>query len=579
MTHQINSNNRLNGRFSLDRPVQSNLGVGGFTLEEVGLEQINEDLSYVGDLTTILSSRVLNELRVQVSDARTQIDTRNPDAFTIMRPSSTSGKLRNAPQAFPELRLQFVDNLSFELGRHRFKVGVDINRVTLGEGYVYQDNPGTFQFATDRPFDPADLTTYPTTFLASEGDPTFKMTSTGVAAFAQDTWQLPRNITLNLGLRYDAWDVTGLDLQKTSIAPRLGVTWDPFGTSKTAIRAGWGTFYNNILTNVTVFTTFLAGQRSIAITNPGYPDPFSRGTTVAQPIATYVAQPDQPLPHAYHTTFGFQREVIQGWSVGADYVNSQGRDLIRIIDTNPVTPPTFTRPDPTRSFVRLLESSGFSNYHGLLINAKGRLSSRGVVQVAYTLSSSKTTTEAENGVTQQDDLNPDESYGYLNFDQRNRVVLSTYVTVPWDIQLGGVLTARSGVPFNITTGADNNRNTVVNDRPNLTDGARAGTSDMTNRASFTEPGTVPGNSPAQRRSWAVVLDARCARREAAACRSDVGGSARGGLQCHQPRQLQQHRRQPGLCVVRSTEHRLRCAASAAGPSLRILSVHSVSFFA
>jgi hypothetical protein len=514
VTHQINGANRLNGRFSLDRPVQQNVGVGGFTLEEVGIEQVNEDLAYVGDLTTILSNRTVNEARVQVSDARSQLLAKNPDVFTIVRPSSTSGKARNAPQAFPELRFQVVDNLTYERGSHRIKVGVDINRVTLGEGYVYQDSPGTFQFATDRPFDPADLTTYPTTFFGSEGDPTFKMVSTGVAAFAQDTWHLPRNLTLNLGLRYDAWDVTGLDLQKANFAPRLGVAWDPFGTNKTSIRAGWGTFYNNILTNVTIFTTFLAGQRSIAIANPGYPDPFSRGTEVVAPLGTYIAEQDQPLPRAYHTTLGVQREVWQGWSVGADYVNSRGRNLIRILDTNPVTPPTFTRPDPTRSFVRRLESTGESDYHALLMNAKGRLGARGVVQVAYTLSSYKATTDAENGISQQDDLNPNESYGYGNFDQRNRAVISAYVTVPWAIQLGGVLTARSGVPFNITTGGDNNRNTVPNDRPNLAAGARVGTSDMTDRASFTDPGTTPGNLPrnAGRGPTFWTLDARVAKR-------------------------------------------------------------------
>ena len=512
VTHQFPHNNQLTARFNVDRPTRHNVGVGGFTLKEVGIEQLTEDLVYVGSLTSILSNRALNEIRVQLSDERSELDPKNADVFTIMRPSSTSGKSGNVPQTFAELRFQVVDNYTYERGDHRIKIGVDMNRVTL-EGFVYQNIPGVFQFATDRPFNPADPTTFPTTFIGNAGDPNFRMVTTGVAAFAQDAWRLPRHVTLNVGVRYDGWRVTGLDLQKGNVAPRLAFAWDPFGTNKTAVRGGYGIFYNNVLTNAPLFTSFLAGQTSIQIINPGYPDPFSRGTSVNQPLSTYIPQPDEPLPRGYHTTFGVQREIGYGISVSADYVNSKGRDLIRLVDTNSVTPPTFTRPDPSRGFVRRIESTGFSDYHGLLVGAR-RAFTRGVVQVAYTLSRYKTTTEAENALPQQDDLNKDDSYGYGNFDQRHRAVVSAYGTLPWEIQVGGVLTARSAVPFNITTGRDNNRNGNQTDRPDLAPGARAGTGDMINRASFVDPGTRPGNLPrnAGRGPSFWQLDARVAKR-------------------------------------------------------------------
>ena len=512
-THQLNAANRLAARFSLDRPVQDNVGVGGFTLAEAGAKQITEDLAYVGNLTTISSNRALNELRVQVSNARVALDPKQPDVLTIMRPSSTSGKLSNVPQAFKESRFQAVDNFSYERGDHRIKVGVDVNRVVL-DGYVYQNIPGVFVFATDRPFNAADPTTFPASFIGNAGDPNFRMVSTGVAAFAQDAWHLPRHVTVNAGFRYDVWDVTGLDLQKANLAPRLGVAWDPFGTNKTSIRGGYGIFYNNVLTNVPLFTTFLGGQTSVLIVNPGYPDPYSRGTSVSQPLSTYIAQPNEPLPRAYHTTAGAQRELAGGISVSVDYVRSTGRNLIRLVDTNPVLPPAFTRPDPARGFVRVLESTGFSDYDGLLVAAKSRLGDRGVLQVAYTLSRYKTTTEAENALPQQDDLNKDDSYGYGNYDQRHRAVISAYGMLPGEIQIGGVLTARSALPFNITTGRDNNRNGNTTDRPDLATGARAGTDDMLNRASFVDPGTRAGNLPrnAGRGASFWQLDARVAKR-------------------------------------------------------------------
>ena len=513
LTHQLTNSNQVTARVLFDRPVTHNAGVGNFNLPDVAYDSVNEDLAYVGNLTTVVSQRSLNELRVQVSFARIGLDPKQPDALTIIRPSSTSGKVRNVPQAFDERRIQIVDNWTHDRGAHRLKAGVDINHVRL-DGYVYQDNPGTFQFSTDRPFDAADPTTYPILFIGSAGDPNFLMNSTGVSLFAQDTWLLPRHVTANVGVRYDAWDVTGLDLRKGSVAPRLAATWDPFGAGTTSIRAGFGVFYNNVLTNVPVFTDFLSRQSVIQISNPGYPDPFTRGTTLPQPPAgVYVAQPDQRLPRAYHTTLGVQREVMRGISVTADYVNSKGRELIRIVDLNPIAPPTFTRPDPTRNFVRTLESSGFSNYHGLLVSGKGRIGARGTVQVAYTLSSYKTTTEAENGIPQQDDLSKDDSYGYGNVDQRHRAVIGGYATLPGDIQIGLMLTARSGTPFNVTTGRDNNRNQNPNDRPDLVSG-EIGSDAMRNRASFVDPGTRPGNLPrnAGRGDGQWTLDARLGKR-------------------------------------------------------------------
>ena len=512
VTHLLNTANRLTGRFNVDRSLRHNVGVGGFTLKEAGFDQLGQDLVYVGNLTSILSNRSLNEARVQVSRQRSQLDPNTPDVYTINRPSSTSGKLSNVPQTFDEHRFQVVDNYSIEHSNHRMKVGIDLNRVTL-VGFVYQNIPGVFTFSTDRPFNATDPATYPTTFIGNAGDTNFAMVTTGVSAFAQDAWRLPRNLTLNLGVRYDGWNVTGLDLEKGNIAPRLAFAWDPFGTTKTAIRGGWGIFYNNVLTNETLFTSFLANQRSVILSSPGYPDPFARGSTVAQILSTYVAQADQPLPRAYQATVGFQREVVSGVSVGADYVNSRGRNLIRIVDTNPVTPPTFTRPDPTRGFVRRLEGTGYSDYQGLLVSGRGRFS-RGVVQASYTVASYKTTTEAENALPQQDDFNVNDSYGYGNFDQRHRATIGGYATLPLQIQVGGVLAARSAVPFNITTGRDNNRNANTNDRPDLASGAVLGTSDMLNRASFVDPGTRAGNLPrnAGRGSSFWQLDLRLAKR-------------------------------------------------------------------
>lgn len=494
VTHQLTRGNRLSGRVSMDHPLQHKQNVGGANTREYGIDYLTKSYDYVGTASSIISNRALNELRFQYSSAGIDIQVDHPDNFTILRPSSNSGKPSNQPQAIPEIRFQVVDNFSYERGSHRLKFGFDYSHIT-SDGYLYQNIPGVFTFNTDRAFNANDLSTYPITFQRNEGGVTFKFFETNFSAFAQDAWRAASNLTLNVGVRYDVYTVTGTDLRKNNIAPRLGFAWDPLKNGKTSIRGGFGTFYNSIMFNVPIFTSFFAKQRTILINNPGYPDPFSRGAAGNVPISTYFPQPNQPIPRTYNTTIGVQREVMPGLSVSADYVNSKGRKLIRIVDTNPVLPPTFTRPDPTRGFVRDLESTGHSNYQAVFFGVNKRFGNRGQIGGAYTISKGKTTNEAENGVYQQDDRTPDDAYGYNNFDQRHRMVLNGALTLPGGVQVGAVLMARTGTPVNITTGTDNNRNGVTNDRPNLAAGAEVGTDAMKNKASFIDPGTSPGNLP------------------------------------------------------------------------------------
>src|SRR5439155_1049294 len=109
----------------------------------------------------------------------------------------------------PSENNQFLAKLTHQLNAShrltgRFNVGVDFNRVTL-TGSVLQNIPGVFQFSTDRPFNAADPTTYPTTFIGNAGDTNFAMVTTGVSAFSQDAWRPHPHVTLNVGVRYDGW--------------------------------------------------------------------------------------------------------------------------------------------------------------------------------------------------------------------------------------------------------------------------------------------------------------------------------------------------------------------------------------
>jgi Carboxypeptidase regulatory-like domain len=91
--------------------------------------------------------------------------------------------------------------------------------------------------------------------------------------YAQDDWRITKNVTLNLGL---AWDLTtpisevdnrqadfnpangqflisgqgankyaGIQFDKTALEPRIGVAWKPWGSDKTAVRAGYAIYHDS----------------------------------------------------------------------------------------------------------------------------------------------------------------------------------------------------------------------------------------------------------------------------------------------------------------------------------------------
>ena len=75
------------------------------------------------------------------------------------------------------------------------------------------------------------------------------------ALFLQDNWQVHPRLTLDLGLRFDG---DSLSAEPVSIAPRIGFVFAATGDNRTALRGGFGVFYDKIPLNVVVFRSFPA---------------------------------------------------------------------------------------------------------------------------------------------------------------------------------------------------------------------------------------------------------------------------------------------------------------------------------
>ncbi len=438
------------------------------------------------------------------------------------------------PRARVDTNWHFIDNFSWKLTKHDLKFGYEFRR-TFVNAFFDAGYRGRLDFASLQDF----LTGTLDGGRAARGDSRRNTFQNSHAAYLQDTFRVTRRFTLNLGLRYDYYGVideqdglfsnfdrqlglvqvgtNGLDSlyrrDWNNFSPRVGFAWDVTGKGKTVIRAGWGLFYDAFSQDFFVgqlpFNTFNPGPAY----NPVGPSPvlFSF-STIPQilpnvPIFTdftdsdvFAVERDLRTPYVQNFNFNIQHELFKDIVLQAGYVGSQGRKLFRYRDINQPVIPGGPRPfdngpfapsGGTFFYVNQLETSANSNYNALQTSLTMRARSGFTAMVNYTWSHS-----IDNASDGQDYVanatQPDNSHradlerANSNFDARHRFVATLSYEVPnffkehprlgggW--QLNGILTLRSGSPFNVNLFDDYNGTGEFFPRPDLVGDPYAGTS-------------------------------------------------------------------------------------------------------
>jgi len=468
--------NTLALKYRRDSDRQVGIGIGGTASRQRGQDRDRTDQDLAVNDSWVIGSRSLNEFRMQVARRYFNWDVSNycPDCPTINRPGLGLGKASNMPQGRTEDRIQLADTFSWivpdKAGSHSFKAGVDASFIDLFSEF-HNNLDGTYTFTTSAPFNPAVASTYPTQYTRNVGDPIVNLDNNIYAAFVQDQWRPADRLTINLGLRWDYEDVVGIDHDKNNFAPRLGLVWDVNGSGRTVLRANAGIYYDQIFLNIPLNAENAKKFVTTLITNPGYPDPNGpnpnrTGGPVTPTPSTVQFGIDNRTPYTEQITVGVQRQFGRTFSITADLVRARGLGLLRSTDANypNLDDPSRRRPDPSFQRITIVETKGNSWYTGLQVGIEKRLSQRHSYTVAYTLAETERNTEDFNFFP-VDNRFYDLERGPASNDSRHRVSAAFTLQLPWQIQAGTLVAARSKLPYNLTTGADDNRDTQTNDRP------------------------------------------------------------------------------------------------------------------
>ncbi len=522
ISHEFSSRDRLHGYYAHQRDLRKEPAapVSASTLPGFGDTRKGHRQVFTLNEWHTFGNNLVNEFRfglnrILITFRANDVDDPTTFGFTGLSPFGVPeiliqdtgldfGGVSGFPQGRGDTTYVWADSLNWLVGKHTFRFGTEIRRF-----YNNNSTNDTGQFIF--PSFTSLAAGKPSQFIFLLGGGTTSAIGTGaVQLFAQDNYKWLSNFTWELGFRYEmnttpterfnrfvAFDPATGSLRRIgssgfdqlypanhNFMPRIGFAWDPFKKGKTSIRAGYGIFFDQPVTNsVTGLATNPPFTSSVRINDPpSFGNPL---LGAPGPLNLASINPDFKNSYVQDWNLNIEQEIARNISIMVGYFGSKGTHLRLARNLNQpvagVLPfPAVALPDGTTRAINVITeqaSVGQSNYNALWVTAKKRFSRGLQFNASYTFSKSiDFNSLSSQGITLQDSRNPRNNRGLSDFDARHRFVISYLYELPfhgnrlvegWSIS--GSTNLQSGNPVRIVlsganTGVTNVAGTV---RPNL----------------------------------------------------------------------------------------------------------------
>lgn len=449
--HSIGSNGQLRLEFDHRTTDRENLGVGDFDLPERGYDtrQVNDAVRLRS--TGVIGRKVFRETKIEWtrSDGSTSPYSGLPtlrvnDAFT------SGGAGQSGTRTSQEL--EFAQNVDFTIGRrHSLRAGLLIE-AGRWRSTQQQNFNGVYVFTS--------LANYqlglPATYTVRVGDPLVAYSQVKAGWFVQDDFRLAKTLSVSVGVRQE---VQTQVRDRVNVAPRAAFTWN--ASRKTTVRGGYGIFYDWYESNLHEQTLRVDGQRQldVVVRDPLFPS-TAGGGEVLPPSIIRAADLRQPI--IQQASIGIDRPLAATVSVRADYLMTRGTGALRSVNVN--APINGMRPVPTAGNITEIQSTGRRASDRLTLSLNARHERLRIFSnVMYQLGRVRNHADSATALP-SDSTNPDVDWGPSMQDIRHRLFINVNAPVPYGIRLGFNMQMASAAPYNITTGLDDNGDTVFADR-------------------------------------------------------------------------------------------------------------------
>ncbi|MBL8236099.1 MAG: TonB-dependent receptor [Bryobacterales bacterium] len=356
------------------------------------------------------------------------------------------------PQNISGYTWELIDNLSWNTGRHSFKMGGSIDKENKSQNQSNPNNNGTFTFNGSASGDALADFLLGRAFQYTENSAHIFGVSRWVnlSGYIQDQIRASSRLSLTLGVRYEFYQpekdtdgfysfflpsrfdrtkapqilpangqiVTGTENYSNGVvlagkdgpfgnsvtntvfntfAPRGGFSYALTKDNLTVVRGGFGMFHDRWAQNVSTLRNNFPFNQSASIFTTTLSNP-AQGQRRFFPIALSNFNSPWNIPYYMKWSLGVQRQLAAQMLLDVSYVGSRGAALVRSRDINqPVASvavasgqlnPNAARPYPGFAGINTFETSGNSVYHSLQVSGSRRFSAGVGLQASYTFSRS-----------------------------------------------------------------------------------------------------------------------------------------------------------------------------------------------